>query len=98
MGVFVADSLVIRQLALASALGRASGRWQQVDPEGMLVQIVSDMPEAKRPVSADPAISARMMITYFRGALYGWAAGFYSDEEFEKQVRLASCLTDPNSD
>ena len=98
MGVFVADSLVIRQLALASALGRASGRWQQVDPEGILVQIVSDMPEAKRPVSADPAISARMMITYFRGALYGWAAGFYSDEEFEKQVRLASRLSDPDSD
>ncbi len=97
-GGFVADSLVIRQLALASALGRASGRWQQVDPEGILVQIVSDMPEAKRPVSADPAISARMMITYFRGALYGWAAGFYSDEEFEKQVRLASRLTDPDSD
>ena len=98
MGVFTSDSLVIRQLALASALGRASGRWQQVDPEGILLQIVSDMPEAKRPVSADPAISARMMITYFRGALYGWAAGFYSDEEFEKQVRLASRLSDPDSD
>ena len=49
-------------------------------------------------MSADPAISARMMITYFRGALYGWAAGFYSDEEFEKQVRLASRLSDPDSD
>ena len=97
MAVFVADSLVIRQLALASALGRASGRWQQVDPEGILVKIISDMPAEKRPVSADPAISARMMITYFRGALYGWAAGFYSDEEFEKQVRLASRLTDPDS-
>ena len=44
--------------------------------------LVSDMPADKRPVSIDPAISARMMITYFRGALYGWAAGFYSDEEF----------------
>jgi AcrR family transcriptional regulator len=33
MAVFTADSIVIRQLALASALGRASGRWQQVDPE-----------------------------------------------------------------
>jgi AcrR family transcriptional regulator len=98
MAVFVADSLVIRQLALASALGRASGRWQQVDPEGILVQIISDMPEERRPVSADPAISARMMITYFRGALYGWAAGFYSDEEFETQVRLASRLREPDSD
>jgi hypothetical protein len=38
-----------------------------------------------------------MMITYFRGALYGWAAGFYSDEEFEKQVRLAGRLSDPDA-
>lgn len=93
IGVFVADSTVIRQLALASALGRASGRWHQVDPEDILVKVISDMPEDKRPVSADPAVSARIMITYFRGALYGWAAGFYSDEEFEQQVRLAGLLS-----
>jgi AcrR family transcriptional regulator len=97
IGVFVEDSPVIRQLTLASALGRASGRWQQVDPENILIEIISDMPEELRPVSADPAVAARMMITYFRGALYGWAAGFYSDEEFEIQVRLASRLTDPDS-
>ena len=89
----MADSTVIRQLALASALGRASGRWHQVDPEDILVKVISDMPEDKRPVSADPAVSARIMITYFRGALYGWAAGFYSDEEFEQQVRLAGLLS-----
>ena len=94
--VFVGDSGVIRQLALASALGRASGSWHQVDPEEILLKVVSDMPADKRPVSNDPAVSARMMITYFRGALYGWAAGFYSDEEFEKQVRLAGRLTDPD--
>jgi AcrR family transcriptional regulator len=94
--VFVGDSGVIRQLALASALGRASGSWHQVDPEEILLKVVSDMPADKRPVSTDPAVSARMMITYFRGALYGWAAGFYSDEEFEKQVRLAGRLTDPD--
>ena len=51
----------------------------------------------KRPVSIDPAISARMMITYFRGALCGWAAGFYSDEEFEKQVRLTGRLSEPDT-
>jgi AcrR family transcriptional regulator len=96
IGVFVGDSRVIRQLALASALGRASGSWHQVDPEEILLKVVSDMPADKRPVSNDPAVSARMMITYFRGALYGWAAGFYSDEEFEKQVRLAGRLTDPD--
>ena len=55
------------------------------------------MPEDQRPISKDPAVSARMMITYFRGALYGWAAGFYSDEEFEKQVRVAGRLTDPDA-
>jgi AcrR family transcriptional regulator len=96
IGVFVGDSRVIRQLVLASALGRASGSWHQVDPEEILLKVVSDMPADKRPVSTDPAVSARMMITYFRGALYGWAAGFYSDEEFEKQVRLAGRLTDPD--
>ena len=97
IGVFVSDSMVIRQLVLASALGRASGNWHQVDPEEILLKVVSDMPADKRPVSTDPAVSARMMITYFRGALYGWAAGFYSDEEFEKQVRLSGRLSDPDA-
>ncbi len=97
IAVFVSDSAVIRQLVLASAMGRASGSWHQVDPEGILLAVVTDMPEDQRPVSKDPVVSARMMITYFRGALYGWAAGFYSDEEFEKQVRLAGRLTDPDA-
>ena len=97
IGVFVSDSMVIRQLVLASALGRASGNWHQVDPEEILLKVVSDMPAENRPVSTDPAVSARMMITYFRGALYGWAAGFYSDEEFEKQVRLAGRVSDPDA-
>ena len=97
IGVFVGDSMVIRQLVLASALGRASGSWHQVDPEEILLKVVSDMPADKRPVSPEPAVSARMMITYFRGALYSWAAGFYSDDEFEKQVRLAGRLIDPDA-
>ena len=97
IAVFVSDSAVIRQLVLASAMGRATGSWRQVDPEDILLAVVTDIPEEQRPVSKDPAVSARMMITYFRGALYGWAAGFYSDEEFEKQVRVAGRLTDPNA-
>ena len=78
-------------------MGRATGSWRQVDPEEILLAVVTDMPAEQRPVSKDPAVSVRMMITYFRGALYGWAAGFYSDEEFEKQVRLAGRLTDPDT-
>ena len=97
IAVFVSDSAVIRQLVLASAMGRATGSWRQVDPEDILLAVVTEIPEEQRPVSKDPAVSARMMITYFRGALYGWAAGFYSDEEFEKQVRLAGRLTDPDA-
>ncbi len=97
IAVFVSDSAVIRQLVLASAMGRATGSWRQVDPEEILLAVVTGMPEEQRPISKDPAVSARMMITYFRGALYGWAAGFYSDEEFEKQVRLAGRLTDPDA-
>ena len=97
IAVFVSDSAVIRQLVLASAMGRATGSWRQVDPEEILLAVVTGMPEEQRPISKDPAVSARMMITYFRGALYGWAAGFYSDEEFEKQVRVAGRLTDPNA-
>ena len=97
IAVFVSDSAVIRQLVLASAMGRATGSWRQVNPEDILLAVVTDMPEDQRPVSKDPVVSARMMITYFRGALYGWAAGFYSDEEFEKQVRLAGRLTDPDA-
>ena len=97
IAVFVSDSAVIRQLVLASAMGRATGSWRQVDPEEILLAVVTDMPAEQRPVSKDPAVSARIMITYFRGALYGWAAGFYSDEEFEKQVRLAGRLADPDA-
>ena len=97
IAVFVSDSAVIRQLVLASAMGRATGSWRQVDPEEILLAVVTGMPEEQRPISKDPAVSARMMITYFRGALYGWAAGFYSDEEFEKQVRLAGRLADPDA-
>ena len=97
IAVFVSDSAVIRQLVLASAMGRATGSWRQVDPEEILLAVVTGMPEEQRPISKDPAVSARMMITYFRGALYGWAAGFYSDKEFEKQVRLAGRLTDPDA-
>ena len=97
ISVLTRDSRVTRQLALASALGRAAGSWHQVDPEALLVKVISERPERERPVSNDAAVAARLMITYFRGALYGWAAGFYSDTEFEKQVRLAGKLKGPDA-
>ena len=93
MGVFLADAPVIRTLALASAIGRSSGDWYQVDPESLLIAALTSMPASHRPVSANPQTAARVMITQFRGALYGWAAGFLSDEQFEQEVRRAGSLT-----
>lgn len=93
VNVFLSDPLVIRHLVLASAIGRSSGSWYQVDPEDLLRTVISELPEQKRPVSSDPNEAARVLITYFRGALYGWAAGFLSDEDFEKEARRAVRLS-----
>ena len=92
VNVFCADSQVVRVLVLTSAIGRASGDWVQVDPEQILLSALTAMPAAYRPVSRDPKVAARVLITYFRGALYGWAAGFLSDSEFEQEVRKAGQL------
>ena len=92
VNVFCADSQVVRVLVLTSAIGRASGDWVQVDPEQILLSALTAMPAAHRPISRDPKEAARVLITYFRGALYGWAAGFLSDSEFEQEVRKAGHL------
>jgi len=92
VNVFCADSQVVRVLVLTSAIGRASGDWVQVDPEQVLLSALTAMPAAHRPVSRDPKVAARVLITYFRGALYGWAAGFLNDSEFEQEVRKAGQL------
>ena len=92
VNVFCADSRVVRVLVLTSAIGRASGDWVQVDPEQILLSALTAMPARHRPVSRDPNVAARVLITYFRGALYGWAAGFLSDSEFEQEVRKAGQL------
>jgi len=92
VNVFCADSQVVRVLVLTSAIGRASGDWVQVDPEQVLLSALTAMPAAHRPVSRDPKVAARVLITYFRGALYGWAAGFLNDSKFEQEVRKAGQL------
>ena len=91
--VFLKDPGVTRNLVLASAIGRASGTWYQVDPEGILRQVMEQRQRELRPGSEDPADAARMIVTYFRGALYGWAAGFLTDDEFKVEVRRAIHMT-----
>ena len=87
--VFLDDPKVNRALILISATGRGSGTWFQVDPEGIIREAMLQRPPELRPVSEDADLAARMIITYFRGALYGWAAGFLSDREFEVEARRA---------
>ena len=91
--VFLKDPGVTRNLVLASAIGRASGTWYQVDPEGILRQVMEQRQRELRPGSEDPADAARMIVTYFRGALYRWAAGFLTDDEFKVEVRRAIHMT-----
>ena len=63
VNVFCADSKVVRVLVLTSAIGRASGDWVQVDPEQILLAALTAMPAAHRPVSRDPKVAARVLIT-----------------------------------
>lgn len=93
INVFLKDPGVTRNLVLASAIGRASGTWYQVDPEGILRQVMEQRQRELRPGSEDPVDAARMIVTYFRGALYGWAAGFLTDDEFKVEVRRAIHMT-----
>ncbi len=85
--VFLEDPKVNRALILISATGRGSGTWFQIDPEATIREAMHQRPSEHRPVSEDADVAARMIITYFRGALYGWAAGFLSDQEFEIEAR-----------
>ena len=87
--VFLDDSKVNRALVLISATGRGSGSWFQIDPEEIIREAMNQRPPKLRPVCEDADLAARMIITYFRGALYGWAAGFLSDREFELEARRA---------
>ena len=85
--VFLDDPKVNRALVLISATGRGSGTWFQIDPEEIIREAMHQRSPELRPVSEDADVAARMIITYFRGALYGWAAGFLSDREFEIEAR-----------
>ena len=91
--VFLDDPKVNRALILISATGRGSGTWFQIDPETIIREAMHQRPPKLRPVTEDADLAARMIITYFRGALYGWAAGFLSDQEFETEARRSDEIT-----
>ena len=91
--MFVSDSQLVRNLVLATEMGNSVTGWFKADLEQVIENIVRQLAPELRPVSTDPALSARIMVTYFRGALYGWAAGFVDDETFAAEVRRASTLS-----
>lgn len=91
--VFLSDSTLVRNLVLATEMGNSVSGWFRGDLETLLEHVVEQLAPEMRPVSSDPALSARVMVTYFRGALYGWAAGFINDESFALEVRRAATLS-----
>jgi len=77
--VFTADSRVNRQVILHSSVQAQDGKWiaQDNTPESLFVDW-----------GIDPNV-ARTSLTYFRGAMYSWAAGFFTDEQFSEETERA---------
>ena len=92
LDLLVNDSVLVRRLALATVPGDSISDLLKNDLEALLISLVEQIDPPLRPVTTDPALSARIMVTYFRGALYGWAAGFIDDETFALEVRRSSTL------
>ena len=91
--VFLDDSRLVRNLVLATEMGDAVNSLFRAELEELLRDMVEQLDPHDRPVSSDSATAARIMVTYFRGALYGWAAGFLDDSMFAAEVRRASTLS-----
>lgn len=91
--VFLGDSRLVRNLVLATEMGDAVNSLFRAELEELLRDMVEQLDPHDRPVSSDSATAARIMVTYFRGALYGWAAGFIDDATFAAEVRRASTLS-----
>jgi AcrR family transcriptional regulator len=93
LDLFISDSHLVRNLVLAAVLGNSVSGLFKGDLEALLVDLLRQLDPEIRPVNSDPELAARVMSTYFRGALYGWAAGFIDDETFATEVRRASTLS-----
>ena len=80
--VLTSDSAVNRQVILHSSVQAQEGKWiaQDNTPEGLFLDW-GLQPET-------PLLS----LTYFRGALYSWAAGFFSDEQFAEETKRAIAM------
>ena len=77
--VFTSDSVVNRQVVLHASVQSKDGKWvpQNNLPETLL---------ATWGVNVDDVLGG---LTYFRGAMYSWACGFFTDEQFAKEAERA---------
>ena len=80
--VLTADSSVNRQVILHSSVQAQDGKWiaQDNTPESLFFDWGVDLD------------TARTSLTYFRGAMYSWAAGFFTDEQFAEETERALSL------
>ena len=80
--VLTSDSAVNRQVILHSSVQAQEGKWiaQDNTPEGLFLDW-GLQPE-----------TALLSLTYFRGAMYSWAAGFFSDEQFAEETKRAIAM------
>ena len=80
--VLTSDSVPNRQIILYGSVQSEDGKW--VPAAGLAAQ--GNAPEAlfeKWGVELDGVLVA---LTYFRGAMYSWACGFFTDEQFAAET------------
>ena len=75
-----------RQTVRLAGTQRFRGEMAQVNPEVIVLENLRARQAQGLLEVDDVELAARAVATYFRGALYGWAAGFYTDEEFATEV------------
>ena len=79
---FTSDSTVNRQVILYAGVQSLDGRWlpDDIHPETFLrnAGIVDH--------------NFLVPLTYFRGAMFSWAAGFFTDEQFAEETERALAL------
>lgn len=80
--VLTSDSAVNRQVILHSSVQAQEGKWiaQDNTPESLFLGW-GLQPE-----------TALLSLTYFRGAMYSWATGFFSDELFAEETKRAIAM------
>ena len=79
--VFTSDPLVNRQVLLYAGVQSTEDAWLPggIHPESVL---------SNRGLDSD-SDSFIVPLTYFRGAMYSWAAGFFTDEQFAAETERA---------